>query len=44
MQAAGFQLPKLPELDTEDIKAVRGFLPGKLLSRSAALLALGVLS
>src|SRR5215831_6320426 len=31
------------ELDKEDIKAVRTFLPGKLLSRTAALLALAVL-
>ena len=43
MQAVGIQLPKLPELDKEDIKAVRSFLPGKLLSRTAALLALAVL-
>jgi len=34
---------ELPELDKEDIKAVRSFLPGKLLSRTAALLALVVL-
>ena len=43
MQALGIELPKLPELDKEDIKAVRSFLPGKLLSRTAALLALAVL-
>ena len=39
MQALGIQLPKLPELDKDDLKAVRSFLPGKLLSRTAALLA-----
>ncbi len=44
MQAVGIQFPKLPELDKEDIKAVRSFLPGKLLSRTAALLALMVLA
>jgi hypothetical protein len=43
MQAIGIDLPKLPELDPEDIKAVRSFLPGKALSRLAALLALVVL-
>ena len=43
MQAVGIQLPKLPELPKEDIEAVRSFLPGKLLSRTAALLALVVL-
>jgi hypothetical protein len=43
MQAVGIQLPKLPELDKADIQAVRSFLPGKLLSRTAALLALAVL-
>jgi hypothetical protein len=43
MQATGTQLPKLPKLDDEDVKAVRSFLPGKLLSRTAALLALAVL-
>jgi hypothetical protein len=40
LQAAGIRFPKLPELDKEDVRAVRSFLPGKLLSRSAALLAL----
>jgi len=35
--------PKLLELDKEDVKAVRSFLPGKVLGRTAALLALGVL-
>jgi hypothetical protein len=44
LQALGIQLPKLPELSKEDIKAVRAFLPGKLLSRTAALLALSVLA
>jgi hypothetical protein len=44
MQALGIHLPKLPELDKDDLKAVRSFLPGKLLSRTAALLALGVLA
>jgi Leucine-rich repeat (LRR) protein len=34
------ELPKLPELDKEDVKAVRAFLPGKLLGRTAALLSL----
>ena len=43
MQAIGIDLPKLPELDAEDVKAVRSFLPGKLLSRTAAVLALVVL-
>ena len=43
MEAVGIKLPKLPELDKADIKAVRSFLPGKLLSRTAALLALAVL-
>jgi len=35
--------PKLPELDKEDVKAVRSFLPGKLLGRTAALLSLALL-
>src|SRR5215469_10438917 len=39
MQALGIQLPKLPELDKEDIKAVRSFLPGKLLTRTSTMLA-----
>jgi len=43
MQAIGIDLPKLPELDAEDVKAVRSFLPGKLLSRTAWVLALVVL-
>src|SRR5208337_3228233 len=35
--------PKLLELDKADVQAVRSFLPGKVLGRTAALLALGVL-
>ena len=35
--------PKLLELDRADIQAVRSFLPGKVLGRSAALLALVLL-
>ena len=35
--------PKLLELDKEDVNAVRSFLPGRILGRTAALLALGVL-
>jgi hypothetical protein len=42
-EAATAALPKLPELDKEDLKAVRSFLPGKLLSRTAALLSLVLL-
>jgi hypothetical protein len=34
---------KLLELDKEDVNGVRSFLPGKILGRTAALLALGVL-
>jgi len=41
--AAAAATPKLLELDSEDVKAVRSFLPGKVLGRTAALLALGVL-
>ncbi len=41
MQAVGIQFPKLPDLDKEDIKAVRSFLPGKALGRLAAVLAVG---
>jgi Leucine-rich repeat (LRR) protein len=36
-------LPKLPELDRKDIEVIRGFLPGKLLGRTAALLSLALL-
>jgi hypothetical protein len=39
-ETLGIELPKLPKLNREDIKAVRSFLPGKLLSRTAALLSL----
>ncbi len=42
-EALGVPLPKLPKLDREDVKAVRRFLPGKLLSRTAALLSLVLL-
>ena len=35
--------PKLLELDKEDVNAIRSFLPGRILGRTAALLALGVL-
>ena len=35
--------PKLLELDKQDVEAVRSFLPGKVLGRTAALLALVVL-
>jgi formylglycine-generating enzyme required for sulfatase activity len=35
-----FEIPKLPELDKEDVKAIRSFLPGKLLGRTAAFLSL----
>ena len=38
----GFDLPKLPEIDKENLEAVRNFLPGKLLGRTAALLMLTV--
>jgi hypothetical protein len=34
------EIPKLPKLDKEDVKAVRSFLPGKLLGRTAAFLSL----
>ncbi len=42
-EAAGLRLPELPKLDQRDIETVRSFLPGKLLSRTAALLSLIVL-
>jgi formylglycine-generating enzyme required for sulfatase activity len=38
--AAEVELPTLPKLDKEDLKAVRSFLPGKLLGRTAAVLSL----
>ncbi|HXA23526.1 MAG TPA: leucine-rich repeat domain-containing protein, partial [Acetobacteraceae bacterium] len=40
---AGLRLPQLPKLDQRDIETVRSFLPGKLLSRTAALLSLVLL-
>src|SRR5208283_3833407 len=40
VDALKIEIPKLPELDPDDIKAVRSFLPGKVLSRTAALLSL----
>jgi hypothetical protein len=39
----GAHLPRLPQLDKDDVKAVRSFLPGKLLGRIAALLSLMLL-
>jgi hypothetical protein len=36
-------ISRLPTLDPEDLKAVRGFVPGKLLGRTAALLSLALL-
>ena len=33
-----FEIPKLPQLDEQDVKAIRSFLPGKLLGRTAAFL------
>lgn len=42
-EALGLHLPKLPELDKDDIAAVRRFLPGKILGRVAALLSLALL-
>jgi hypothetical protein len=41
--AARIPLPEIPKLDPEDVKAIRASLPGKLLGRLAALLALCVL-
>jgi Sulfatase-modifying factor enzyme 1 len=35
-----FEIPKLPELDKQDVRAVRSFLPGKLLGRTTAFLSL----
>src|SRR5258706_13578075 len=45
MISAKFDVPKveLPKLREEDLKAVRSFLPGKLLARAAALLSLALL-
>ncbi len=39
-ETSTFELPKLPQLNEDDVKAVRGFLPGKLLGRTAAILSL----
>src|ERR1700737_3314741 len=39
----GLELPKLPTIDKADIEAMRSFLPGKLLGRTAALLSLVLL-
>jgi hypothetical protein len=41
--SVGAGTPKLLELDKKDVEAVRSFLPGKVLGRTAALLALVVL-
>jgi hypothetical protein len=41
--AHGLELPKLPTIDKADIEAIRSFLPGKLLGRTAALLSLVLL-
>jgi hypothetical protein len=38
----GVHPAKLPEIASEDLKAIRGFLPGKLLGRTAALLSLAL--
>jgi hypothetical protein len=38
VEALKIEFPKLPELDKKAVKAVRSFLPGKLLTRTAALL------
>ncbi len=37
------EIPKLPQLDEQDVKAIRSFLPGKLLVRTAAFLSLVLL-
>jgi Leucine Rich repeats (2 copies) len=42
-EALKLEIPKLPELDKEDVKAIRSFLPGKLLGRTAAFLSLVLL-
>src|SRR3712207_5553802 len=42
--AAGAAAHALHPVDKADLDAVRGFLPGKLLGRMAALLALGILA
>jgi Leucine-rich repeat (LRR) protein len=43
-EVLGVHLPALPELDKDDVRAVRRFLPGKLLGRTAALLSLALLT
>jgi hypothetical protein len=43
VETLGLAVPKLPELDQLDVKAVRSFLPGKVLGRTAALLSLVLL-
>jgi len=43
VETLGLAIPKLPELDQLDVKAVRSFLPGKLLGRTAALLSMVLL-
>ncbi len=42
-EALKIEIPKLLPLDTKDVKAVRSFLPGKLLGRTAAFLSLVLL-
>ena len=42
-ETSSFELPKLPQLSEDDVKAVRSFLPGKLLGRTAAFLSLVLL-
>jgi len=42
-EAWGIPLPKLPALDKKDVRAIRGFFPGKILGRTAALLSLVLL-
>jgi len=40
MSSPTIELPKLPKPDKDDIRAIRSFLPGKLLGRTAVLLSL----
>ncbi|MBV8400330.1 MAG: ATP-binding protein, partial [Acetobacteraceae bacterium] len=42
-EASGFSLPKPPGLAEEDVRAIRGFRPGKLLGRTAVVLSLALL-
>src|SRR5579862_9636323 len=42
-EALKIEFPKLPQLDEEDVKAIRSFLPGKLVARTAAFLSLVLL-